>query len=98
MGDFIDDMEIDLNNKTIDFYEFPSTTVQNIRVLSFKKHGFEFEKLVELFENIEVLKVQNEEFKNVCSNLVRQKNLKRVEITCIYPKYDKKKILSLMSG
>ena len=64
-------MEIDLNNKTIDFYEFPSQTVQNIRILSFKKHGFEFEKLVELFENIEVLKVQNEEFKNVCSNLQR---------------------------
>lgn len=88
MGDFIDEMEIDLNNKTIDFYEFPSKTVKNIRVLSFKKHGFEFEKLVELFENIEVLKVQNEEFKNVCSNLLRQKSLKRVEVTCIYPKYD----------
>lgn len=57
MGDFIDEMEIDLNNKTIDFYEFPSQTVKNIRILSFKKHGFEFEKLVELFENIEVLKV-----------------------------------------
>ena len=67
-------------------------------MLSFKKHGFEFEKLVELFENIEVLKVQNEEFKNVYSNLIRQKNLRRVEVTCIYPKYDKNKILSLISN
>jgi hypothetical protein len=70
-GNFIENMEIDLNNKTIDFYEFPSFTVKNIKVLSFKKHGFEFEKLVELFENIEHLKVQTEEFKNVRSNLVR---------------------------
>ena len=48
-------MEIDLNNKTIDFYEFPSKTVANIKVLSFKKHSFMFEKLVELFEEIEEL-------------------------------------------
>jgi hypothetical protein len=43
-------MEIDLNNKTIDFYEFPSSSVANIKQLSFKKHSFNFEKLVELFE------------------------------------------------
>lgn len=70
-GNFIKNMEIDLNNKTIDFYEFPSSAVKNIKVLSFIKHGFEFEKLVELFENIEHLKVKTEEFKNVKSNLVR---------------------------
>jgi len=48
-------MEIDLNNKTIDFYEFPSVTVSNIKVLSFRKHSFMFEKLVELYEEIEEL-------------------------------------------
>ena len=47
---FVTNMEIDLNNKTIDFYEFPSQAVTNIRQLSFKKHSFNFEKLVELFE------------------------------------------------
>lgn len=47
---FVSNMEIDLNNKTIDFYEFPSQAVQNIKKLSFKKHSFNFEKLVELFE------------------------------------------------
>lgn len=60
--DFVDNMEIDLNNKTIDFYEFPPSTVSNIRVLSFKKHSFMFEKLVELYEEIEELKIETEEF------------------------------------
>ena len=60
--DFVDNMEIDLNNKTIDFYEFPPQTVSNIRVLSFKKHSFMFEKLVELYEEIEELKIETEEF------------------------------------
>jgi len=63
--DFVDNMEIDLNNKTIDFYEFPPQTVSNIRVLSFKKHSFMFEKLVELYEEIEELKIETEEFQNV---------------------------------
>lgn len=60
--DFVDNMEIDLNNKTIDFYEFPPQTVSNIKVLSFKKHSFMFEKLVELYEEIEELKIETEEF------------------------------------
>ena len=43
-------MVIDLNNKTIDFYEFNPQSVANIKQLAFKKHSFNFEKLVELFE------------------------------------------------
>ena len=60
--DFVHNMEIDLNTKTIDFYEFPPNTVSNIKVLSFKKHSFMFEKLVELYEEIEELKIETEEF------------------------------------
>ena len=82
LGGFVEKLEIDLNQKTIDFYEFPSQSVKNIKYLSFKKHGYEFEKLVELFLNVEHLKVQAEEFKNVKSNLVRQKDLKSCEICC----------------
>lgn len=59
---FVTNMEIDLNNKTIDFYEFPSQAVLNIKKLSFKKHSFNFEKLVELFEQIDELKIRAEEF------------------------------------
>jgi hypothetical protein len=82
--DFIKNMEIDLNNKTIDFYEFPSYAVKNIKRLSFKKHSFNFEKLVELFEQIEVLRIKAEEFANTKQSLIRQKNLRKVEIQCMY--------------
>lgn len=68
---FVKNMEIDLNNKTIDFYEFPSYAVQNIKKLSFKKHSFNFEKLVELFEQIEELKIRSEEFMNTKQSLIR---------------------------
>ena len=81
---FVKNMEIDLNNKTIDFYEFPSQAVTNIRQLSFKKHSFNFEKLVELFEQIESLKIKAEEFTNIKQNLVRQKKLRKVSIICNY--------------
>ena len=57
LGGFLEKLEIDLNQKTIDFYEFPSQSVKNIKYLSFKKHGYEFEKLVELFLNVEHLRV-----------------------------------------
>lgn len=77
---FVKNMEIDLNNKTIDFYEFPSHAVQNIKKLSFKKHSFSFEKLVELFEQIEELKIRAEEFCNVKQSLIRQKSLRKVSI------------------
>ena len=71
LGSFLEKLEIDLNQKTIDFYEFPSSAVSNIRYLSFRKHGYEFEKLVELFLNVQHLKVRAEEFKNVGSDLTR---------------------------
>ena len=64
--------------------------MENIKFLSFKKHGYEFEKLVELFLNVQHLKVQAEEFKNVKSNLIRQKELKTCEICCYYPQIDNK--------
>ena len=96
LGGFVEKLEIDLNQKTIDFYEFPSQSVKNIKYLSFKKHGYEFEKLVELFLNVEHLKVQAEEFKNVKSNLVRQKDLKSCEICCYYPKIDNKQLIKLI--
>ena len=83
---FVHNMEIDLNNKTIDFYEFPPKHVSNIKVLSFKKHSFMFEKLVELYEEIEELKIETEEFQNVKQSLFRQKKLKKCTISCNYPK------------
>ena len=56
-----------------------------IRTLCFRKHGFQFEKLVELYEQIEHLKIYTEEFQNIRQNLMRQKLLKKVEIFCNYP-------------
>ena len=81
---FVKNMEIDLNNKTIDFYEFPSQAVLNIKKLSFKKHSFNFEKLVELFEQIDELKIRAEEFQNNKQSLIRQKHLRKVSIECMY--------------
>ena len=62
LGSFIDELELDLNQKSIDFYEFNPDVVKNIKKLSFKKHGYNFEKLVELFHDIETLNVRAEEF------------------------------------
>jgi len=81
---FVQNMEIDLNNKTIDFYEFPSTAVENIKKLSFKKHSFNFEKLVELFEQVEELSIKAEEFQNSKQSLIRQKKLRKVNLLCDY--------------
>jgi len=81
-------MEIDLNNKTIDFYEFPSNAVANIKQLSFKKHSFNFEKLVELFEQISELKITAEEFNNTKQSFVRQKKLEKVDICCNYSDFN----------
>lgn len=64
-GGFISELQIDLNHKSIDFYEFNPEVVKNIKKLSFKKHGYNFEKLVELFYDIETLSVRTEEFLNV---------------------------------
>ena len=47
-----------------------------------------FEKLVELYEEIEELKIETEEFQNVRQSLIRQKKLKKVTILCNYPKAD----------
>ena len=60
--DFVTELLIDLNQKTIDFYEFPSFSVRNIKKLSFKKHSFNFEKLVELYEGIEELYIKADLF------------------------------------
>ena len=59
---FVNNLSIDLNKKTIDFYEFPTDSVNNIKKLSFKKQGFQFEKLVELYQKIEELSIYAEEF------------------------------------
>jgi len=81
---FVRNMSIDLNNKTIDFYEFPTQSVANIKQLAFKKHSFNFEKLVELFEQIEELTISAEEFNNTKQSFVRQRKLQKVNITCNY--------------
>jgi len=57
LGNFIQNLEIDLNQKSIDFYEFESHSVKNIKNLILKKSEFSFEKLVELFIDIENLTV-----------------------------------------
>ena len=71
LGSFVSELELDLNNKSIDFYEFESNDVRNIKKLSFKKQGFNFEKLVELFQDIEHLEVHAQEFQNLKQSLQR---------------------------
>lgn len=57
LGSFVSNLEIDLNNKSIDFYEIESADAKNIKKLSFRKQIFNFEKLVENFHDIEHLEV-----------------------------------------
>ena len=87
LGSFIRCLEIDLNNKSIDFYESEVADVSNISALSFRKQTFNFEKLVENFHEIQKLEVHTQEFQNIKQSLLRQKKLTHLSITCAYPQF-----------